>query len=107
MKTIKWFAAGMAGMFVGGLLMLQLAASGDLIYEDTVSVEIAGSQAAAIADAFIAAGAWDGNRDDMRECQVLRTATNEFNAMCRGAKSAPPGSLPKKPGGVNVIGIVE
>ena len=81
-----------------------LAASGDLIYERTVRVEISAGQAANLADAFIAVGAWDGNRADMLNCIVSRDTGSPtgFSATCIGEKTAAPGSVPFP---VNVIGV--
>lgn len=86
---------------------LALAASGDLIYLDTEVKGITTAQAAGLADAFIAIGAWSGARADMVRCVVERTADTAtyptgFRAKCIGEKSAAPGSVPFP---ANVIGV--
>lgn len=112
MKTIKWLSVFLAGLAAGGGLgagVLAEAAVGDLIYEVHESANITGAQAATAADAFIAAGAWSGNRADMIRCAVERDggSSTGFRAYCVGLKSAAPNALPVTDAGVRVVGQVE
>ena len=109
MKTIHWVATSFALMFGATIGGLATAASGDLIYEHHKRVEVTGAQGGNIADAFIAAGAWDGNRADMIRCIAQRDSSSStgMSAWCVGLKTAAPGALPVTERGVNVVGIVE
>lgn len=109
MKTIKWFGAAIVGGFLGMAIFVQIAASGDLIYNDKDEVEITAQQAANLADRYIELGAWYGERTAIRSCAVVVSDTSEtgYKAMCRGRKHAAPGNLPTEKGPIQVVGVVE
>lgn len=112
MKSIKWLSIFLAGLASGtglGAGVLAEAAVGDLIYEVHETAEITAAQAATTADAFIAAGAWSGNRADMLRCTVERekASATGFYAYCFGLKSVAPNALPVTDQGVRVVGQVE
>ena len=113
MREIKWLSTFIAGLAAGGTLgagVASVAGPGDLIYQTGGhAIEITAAKAVALADAFIAAGAWDGARSDMIQCKVQRDTGVEtgFSAACVGLKSAPAGSLPVSEGGVRVVGVAQ
>lgn len=85
MKAIIWILAG-----------LLTGASGDVIYEAFQQAEVSGAQAATAADWFIARGAWQGNRADIRRCVIERYASSStgYRAWCIGDLSAPAVNVP-------------
>lgn len=78
------------------LIAFLLSASGDLVYEADVFVEVTANEAAGLADNFIAVDAWDGQRGKIIRCVVERSSSSStgFRAWCKGKKSASPASLP-------------
>ena len=99
---LKGFIVGL--IFGSGITVY--AASGDLIYEVTESIVLSSTDAADLADVYIAKGVWSGSRSRMQECTVSRDpgASTVFHGSCSGTKSAPVASLPIN-GGVQVVGV--
>lgn len=111
MTSIKWTSIFVAGMFagaVGGAGVVATAAPGDLIYRvNAEPVKITTLQAAGLADAFIAVGAWNGLKADMIHCQVYRNSDGGFGAGCSGLKKAAPSALPITEQGIQVVGVAQ
>lgn len=77
---------------------IMLGASGDPLYEKVVTVEITINELKGLADNYIAVGAWDGPRGDMRACtgwKNTRSSTGA-SATCKGVTPVKPAKLPHK-----------
>ena len=75
---------------------LVFSASGDLIYSKTVQARPSAIEAGAIASAFIAAEAWDGQASEMIQCMIKREPRSPtgFYARCDGEVAVDPADFP-------------
>ena len=108
MNTVRWFSTAAGIAFGATFGALATAAPVDLVYETGGNaVSITGAQAANIADEFITASVWTGDRADILRVCAWRVSPGVFKASAVGLATSAPGSLPVSAGAVQVVGIVE